>query len=134
MKTSTLFRSISLALLLSTLLLGLGINCKETSQSDSIMEVAVYKIKKDQIQNSAEFTKTVDVFLQTRKGFISIQRLQDVNDPSIFTDLVQWKTKEDAELSAKASETVASLVPFFEAIEKMIHFGHNLPTNSTTKL
>ncbi|MCG9876193.1 MAG: antibiotic biosynthesis monooxygenase [Leptospiraceae bacterium] len=133
MKTSKFFKSKIIGLLLSILLLGLGINCKETSQSDSIMEVAVYKIKKDQIQNSAEFTKTVDVFLQSREGFISIQRLQDVNDPSIFTDLVLWKTKEDAELSAKASETEASLVPFFEAIEKMIHFGHNLPTNSKTK-
>ncbi|NCN10702.1 MAG: hypothetical protein GW938_12750 [Leptospira sp.] len=118
----TAFESSSLVLVL--IVIGFA-NCKENSNPEYITEVAIYKIKSDQIPNTQKFIRIVDEFLAKRKGFLSINRMQDIDDPSVYIDIVNWQSKEDAESAAKAAESETSMLPFFEATEKVIYFGHN---------
>ena len=90
----------------------------------STTEVVFYQIKAEKVENYASISKIADEFLKTRQGFISRLVKQDHNDNSIFLDIVEWETLEDAQNAAEAFKKEASLMPFFDAFEKVISFNH----------
>ena len=90
----------------------------------STTEVVFYQIKAKKIENYTAISKIADEFLITRKAFINRIVKQDHNDQSIFLDIVEWETLEDALQASEAFKKEASLIPFFEAFEKVISFNH----------
>ena len=87
-------------------------------------EVVFYQIKADQLGAYSEISKLADAFLNTQKGFISRTVKQDHSDDALFMDIVEWQTLEDAQQASEAFKTEASLMPFFQAFEKVISFNH----------
>jgi hypothetical protein len=87
-------------------------------------EVVLYQIKTAQVADFAQISKLAEDFLKTRKGFISRLVKQDHNDKTMFVDIVEWQTLEDALSASEASQTEPSLAPFFQAFEKVINFNH----------
>lgn len=90
----------------------------------STTEVVFYQIKAEKVKNYKAISKIADDFLKTRKGFISRSVRQDHSDSSTFLDIVEWETLEDAQQASEAFKQEASLMPFFEAFEKVISFNH----------
>ena len=128
------FKILKKLIAISILIIFTFANCSkvENSQdSTQVIEVAVFKIKEDQIKNITDIQEVVDAFFYEQEGAISIQHLQDEKDPLIFIDICKWKNSKYASLAAQASENDISLAPFFEATEKLIHFGNNKLVEST---
>ena len=87
-------------------------------------EVVLYQIKADKVAHYSEISKIADSFLKTRSGFINRTVKQDRKDDALFLDIVEWKTLEDAEKANEAFQNEPTLVPFFEAFEKVIICNH----------
>ena len=87
-------------------------------------EVVLYQIKADKLANYSEISKIADKFLKTRSGFVSRTVKQDHKDETIFLDIVEWETLEDAERAMADSQNEPTLIPFFEAFDKVINFNH----------
>jgi heme-degrading monooxygenase HmoA len=97
---------------------------KSTVMSNNIKEVVVYQLKADKVTAYAEIVPLVNAFLNNQKGFISREVLQDHKDPTIFADIVEWESLSDASNAMQASQKEATILPFFEATEKVISFSH----------
>jgi hypothetical protein len=87
-------------------------------------EVVLYQIKADKLANYSEISKIADKFLKTRSGFVSRTVKQDHKDETTFLDIVEWETLEDAEKASEAFQSEQTLLPFFDAFEKVINFNH----------
>lgn len=93
-------------------------------------EVVLYQIKEAQVSNYAAVSRLADEFLQHQKGFISRVVKQDHSDDTVFLDLVEWETLEDAVAASEAFKTDEKLLPFFGAFDKVISFHHFQSFNS----
>jgi heme-degrading monooxygenase HmoA len=91
---------------------------------NQITEVVIYQIKAEQLSGYLEIADKVNLFLKRQKGFISRSILQDHSDKSIFVDIVAWENQADAKAAMQQSQQEPSLLPFFEATEKVITFSH----------
>jgi hypothetical protein len=87
-------------------------------------EVVIYQIKADKVADYSNLSKVTDNFLTMRKGFISRRLTQDSKDKSVFLDIIEWETLEDAEGAAQAIQQEASMKALFSSTEKLISFGH----------
>ena len=88
-----------------------------------VTEVVIYQIKKDQISKFSDLSNRAETFLQEQQGLLERQVLRDLNDPSIFSDIIKWESVGHFESAMKATEQNADLKPFFEATEKTISFS-----------
>jgi heme-degrading monooxygenase HmoA len=99
-------------------------NKTKANMTSNITEVVIYQIKADKVNAYSAIAGDTDLFLKSQKGIISRKIMQDHKDKTIFMDIVEWETLADAETAMQKSQQEASLVPFFEAIEKVITFSH----------
>jgi heme-degrading monooxygenase HmoA len=97
---------------------------KSSSMSNKISEIVIYQLKSDKVAAYKSIAETTNAFLKTQKGFLSRNILQDHKDPSVFLDIVEWETVTDAETAIQNAQKEPSLMPFFEATEKVISFSH----------
>lgn len=93
------------------------------------IEVTTYQIKQDKMSDINTIQEVADYFLKKQKGFINRRILQDDKDNTIFMDIVEWDTIENAENAAKIFPIEPTLKPFMDAIEKVISFSHLHPFN-----
>lgn len=93
-------------------------------------EVILYQVKTNKLATFSEISKLSDNFLKTRKGFISRTVKRDHKDETLFSDIVEWQTLDDALSTAQEFEKEPSLIPFFEACEKVITFNYFQPLQS----
>lgn len=94
------------------------------TMKNKISEVVVYKIKEDKISDYANIAEITNAFLSKQKGFNSREILQDFKEKDTFMDIVIWDSMEDAQNAMQVSQKDASLMPFFEATEKIVTFSH----------
>lgn len=87
-------------------------------------EVVIYKIKDKEVKNFAALSELADQCLVPKRGFISRQIMKDHTDPSIFMDIVEWASLDDAKNAATEIEGDPAIQPFFDAAEKVISFNH----------
>jgi len=87
-------------------------------------EVVIYQIKADKVSDYANISKLTDNFLSMRKGFLSRRLTQDSKDKSIFLDIIEWESLEEAEAAAQAIQKDASMMALFSSTEKLISLGH----------
>lgn len=99
-------------------------NKTKISMTSEITEVVIYQIKSDKVNAYKSIADNTNLFLKAQKGFVSRKIMQDHKDKTIFMDIVEWETKADAEIAIQKSQQEASLMPFFEATEKVISFSH----------
>jgi heme-degrading monooxygenase HmoA len=99
-------------------------NKTKINMQTNITEVVIYQIKAGKVSDCESIADNTNLFLKTQKGFISRKIMQDHKDKTIFMDIAEWETQADAEAAMQQSQQEASLVPFFEAIEKVITFSH----------
>lgn len=93
-------------------------------KQDIVKEVVLYQLKADSVMEYKAIAETTNQFLQRQKGFIQRKILQDKKDPTLFVDIVEWETIEDAESAIQISQKEPSLRSFFEATEKVTSFSH----------
>jgi hypothetical protein len=94
------------------------------SMQSKTTEVVIYQIKADKLDAYESIAENTNLFLKAQKGFISRKIMQDHKDKTIFMDIVEWETLADAEAAMQKSQQEISLMPFFEATEKVITFSH----------
>lgn len=99
-------------------------NKTKIPMQSKITEVVIYQIKMDKVNAYETIAENVDLFLKSQKGFISRIIMQDHKDKTVFMDIVEWETIEDAENALQKSQQETALMPFFEATEKVITFSH----------
>jgi heme-degrading monooxygenase HmoA len=99
-------------------------NSQSSAMANNIKEVVVYQLKSDKVAAYPEIIKLVNLFLSKREGFINREVLQDHKDKTIFMDIVTWDNVVNAQNAMEASQKEASIIPFFEATEKVISFSH----------
>jgi hypothetical protein len=87
-------------------------------------EVVIYQVKKDKLATFSEISKLSQGFLKTKEGFISRTVKQNHKDETLFLDVIEWQTLDNALNAAKKFEKEPSLIPFFEACEKVIIFNY----------
>jgi len=76
------------------------------------------------VSEYANIANAANTFLSKQKGFNSREILQDHKELNTFMDIVIWDSAEDAQNAMQASQKEASLMPFFEATEKIVSFSH----------
>jgi quinol monooxygenase YgiN len=99
-------------------------NKTKSNMTSKITEVVIYQIKYNKVNAYESIAENTNLFLKAQKGFISRKVMQDHKDKTIFMDIVEWETQADAEKAMQKSQQEASLIPFFEATEKVITFSH----------
>jgi heme-degrading monooxygenase HmoA len=99
-------------------------NKTKINMQNKVTEVVIYQIKADKVNSYGSIAENTNLFLKAQKGFISRKVMQDHKDKTIFMDFVEWETQADAETAMQKSQQEASLMPFFEATEKVITFSH----------
>jgi heme-degrading monooxygenase HmoA len=99
-------------------------NKNKINMQSKITEVVIYQIKADKVNAYESIAENTNLFLKAQKGFISRKIMQDHKDKTIFMDIVEWDTQADAEGAMQKSQQETSLLPFFEATEKVITFSH----------
>jgi heme-degrading monooxygenase HmoA len=99
-------------------------NKNKINMQSKITEVVIYQIKADKVNTYERIAENTNLFLKAQKGFISRKIMQDHKDKTIFMDIVEWDTQADAEAAMQKSQQETSLLPFFEATEKVIILSH----------
>lgn len=99
-------------------------NKTKINMTGKITEVVIYQIKADKVNSYDGIAENTNLFLKSQKGFISRKVMQDHKDKTIFIDIVEWETQADADTAMQKSQQERSLMPFFEATEKVITFSH----------
>lgn len=94
------------------------------NMQNKTIEVVIYQIKSNKVGSYANIADNTNLFLKDQKGFISRKIMQDHKDKTIFMDIVEWETLADAEAAMQKSQQEPSLMPFFEATDKVLTFSH----------
>lgn len=91
---------------------------------NSTTEVVIYQIKRDKLADYSSISTLVDKFLAESEGFVSRRVTQDAKDDSIFLNIIEWNSLENADAAAEAIQKDPAMMPLFSATEKLISFGH----------
>jgi len=101
----------------------------------SIVEVAIFTVKQESINQISEIRTKVKDSLKSFKGFISINTLQPVNSSRVFADIALWETLEDAHAAAKAfEEGDERFLPYMQCIEDIKFMGHFIENTNEKNL
>ena len=93
-------------------------------KTSQVVEMVVYHIKPEEVRNKELIVTFINKEMKTFPGFISRNVYQSSNDSTLFTDIVQWRSKEDAESAAKMVQQSQSCSKFFSVISKVVLFDH----------
>jgi len=87
-------------------------------------EVVIYQIKQDKLADYPSLSKMIDKFLRDRAGFISRRVTQDSHDNTIFLNIIEWSSLQQAHEAAEAIQKDPTMTSLFSSTEKLISFGH----------
>lgn len=100
---------------------------------NTIIEVAIFTVKKQYINQVAEIRKDIKKVLLKFKGFISIEMLLPINSKRVFADIAKWQSLEDAQAAAKAFEAGDErFLPYIQCIEGVEFIGHFIQKKAST--
>lgn len=94
------------------------------SDADPIVEVVVYQVKPETVNDKDLIVQFVNNEMKSFPGFISRKVYQSSNDSTVFTDVVSWKTKEDAESAIIKVQQSHNCSKFLASITKVLLFDH----------
>jgi heme-degrading monooxygenase HmoA len=98
------------------------VNLKQNT--DPIVEVVVYQVKPETANDKDLIVRFVNDEMKSFPGFISRKVYQSSNDSTVFTDVVTWKTKVDAEAAVRKVQQSHNCSKFLSSITKVLLFDH----------
>lgn len=90
----------------------------------TIFELVSFKVKN--AEKAAKLRREAMEHAKELKGFINYRALTNTEDPTLFTDLVEWASLEDAQAAAEKVMTMPgfqAMMSEIEAVESMKHFS-----------
>ncbi|GLQ17475.1 hypothetical protein GCM10007879_17240 [Maritalea porphyrae] len=90
----------------------------------TIFELVSFKVKN--ADKAAQLRREAMEHAKQFKGFINYRALTNTEDPTLFTDLVEWASLEDAQAAAEKVMTLPefqAMMSEIEAVESMKHFS-----------
>lgn len=105
-------------------------NPERRKSGESIIEVAVYSVKKEYIAGYPETTKQTRNLLEGIKGFRSIRTMASTEKPGVYIDQCEWDTLEDATAAAEAVQKMPEFKPIFAMMDSVIYFDHLKPVDA----
>lgn len=96
----------------------------KTMNQEKIVEVVIYKIKKEQVSNSKMYIERVNEVAKKLDGFISRTVHQSSEDSTLLMDYVLWRSLEDAQNAMKTAESIPEMQEFMSSIEEVKSFNH----------
>jgi len=101
--------------------------------STPVFEVAVFKIKEENVEEFLKKQSGVHETIKKFKGLKSIRSLRSIEEPNTFVDYCEWDSHEDAVQANEQAMKMPELKMFFELGDGMITFGHYNTTILTEK-
>ena len=90
----------------------------------TIMELVVYKIKPEANKGYIDVLKAVQEELKKMQGFVSYKTLKSVESEGLYTDMVEWKTLDDAKVAAAEIEQRKPFEHFLKSFQHIITMDH----------
>ncbi|MBX7152129.1 antibiotic biosynthesis monooxygenase [bacterium] len=101
------------------------ISCRPTETiSEEVIEVAVTRVKTENVGQMPELMKEIREQLRRYDGFISMQSLRTDDTSRVFVDILRWRSKEHAQKAFDDFHKTDSCTRLMNAIESDIYFGH----------
>ena len=92
-----------------------------------ILEIAIFKIKPDQISNMPALRAGLREALKSFPGLIEYQAWGPVGDGA-FADIARWENLDCAQAAARAfAQGDARFLPYMQAIKELSFMGHFRP-------
>ncbi|WP_162555790.1 antibiotic biosynthesis monooxygenase family protein [Reichenbachiella versicolor] len=96
--------------------------------NEQVLELVVYKIKKDQIKNfQQELLQHMRDLMKNMEGMIEYKTFSSVSEDGVFVDQVRWEDLECAELASAKVKLLEKEEPFasiFGSFEEVKFFQH----------
>lgn len=93
-----------------------------------IVEVAIFTVKEEFLENIPLLRSGIQTALKSFSGFIELQGLSPLDDKRVFADFVKWESLNDAMAAAIAFESGDErFMPYMQAIEEVKFMGHFSP-------
>lgn len=94
-------------------------------QQNHIIEVAIFTVKPEFINQMAEIRQGLREVLKEFNGLLSLETLQPVNSNRTYADIAKWQTLKDAQVAAKAfEEGDERFMPYMQTLEELKFMGH----------
>lgn len=90
--------------------------------SEHCIEVVVYKVKN--IQQAAAARRAARPHIEAFPGFLGWHAVTQVEDGSIFTDIVTWRSLADAKSAGDKLMSDPACAAFMAEIAEVVSFGH----------
>jgi len=102
---------------------------KETFEKNAVLELVVYKIKKEKLTSFDSIFKQVSNELKTITGFESRKTGVSFKEENKLVDFLIWEDLEKAQNSMKIVKQNQKILEFFEMNEETFVFKHFRPIN-----
>jgi hypothetical protein len=87
-----------------------------------VLEIAVYQVRDPGAFGALQ--AGAHRWAAQQPGFVRSLRLQSAAEPTLFADVIEWRSLAEAKAAAQAMEQNAALAPFVGAIAQMKCYGH----------
>jgi len=92
--------------------------------TDTIIELVVYKLKVNAVENFDQIQSQVKDELRKFPGFVSFKSTSSLDDKTVHVDYVEWKSVEQAKKAAEQVMEIEQCKPLMDSIEEIIYMGH----------
>jgi hypothetical protein len=88
------------------------------------IEVVVYKVKN--AQTAAAARRAIRPHIEAFPGFLGWHAVTSAEDPSVFTDIITWKSLAHARAAGEKVMSDPECAPFMGEIGEVVSMGHYL--------
>lgn len=90
-----------------------------------VAEVVIYRVKPDRIEEFHRVREKIREELASFHGFQSLTTMQHVDQPGVFRDLCQWRSREEAMHAFKNFRDLPSAAEFLDMLDgRPLYSGH----------
>lgn len=89
-----------------------------------VVELAIYKVRSDQLANYPAAREQLLAALKTFSGYRSGQTFRAVSDPTLFVDYFTWASLDEAQEAARQVEHLADAQAFLQTIDSILVYHH----------
>ena len=95
---------------------------KTSATNAYCIEITVYKVRNAQTAQTAR--RAIRPHVEAYPGFLGWHAMTAANDPSTFTDIVTWKSLDDAKSADERIMADPACAPFTAEIAQVVSMGH----------
>lgn len=94
------------------------------------MEIALFKVKKEALNQFKELNEKMSQVLSTYGGYISSKTYRGTDRDSVFIDIVWWESLEKAKEAETKFRTDEALKDYREALGRVMYYDHIKPIDN----